>query len=272
MFEPGLSESTSPVENSNIVLQFVRHGDHDISDKNIGSREYPLMAESKDRLLELKKELGINPDTTVGWAGDNKRSIDTVGILVNPEESKEISNLNKKFKIVVAPELLYKMDSNFKSFKDYLGLSIEQKNLFRVVVEHSDSFKKETGYDFTSYADMYQVIAEYIDRYVSILEKWEKVSFKYNTDSLYRVFCANEYFYASFRSKMEEVLHGKEARDNYVDWYEKNFERNEERKYEEQSLSISRDQNKRVVLNIKDPYGEISFRKEDLSMIIKKES
>ena len=256
-------------ENPNIILQFVRHGDHDISDKTRENKDLPLLDESKERIRVLKKTLVIDSNTAVGYSGDNKRSIDTVKILVDPEESKEISDLERDYKIVTDHNLLYKMNANFRAFKDYLGLPEEQKKLFKVVVEYSEAFKKETGYDFTSYADMCNVVADYILRYVNILEKWEKVSFKYDTKSLFRIFCSNEYFYSSFRSKVEEVLFGEQAREKYVTWYENNFERNETRKYEEQSVTISRDKNNIISINLKDSYGEVSFSLEQLLMIKK---
>ncbi|MFA6050375.1 MAG: hypothetical protein WC761_04230 [Candidatus Paceibacterota bacterium] len=254
-------------ENPNIVMQFVRHGDHDDSNKSIPTKDYPLLDESKETLRTLRETLGIDHNTALAWSGDNKRSIDTSKIIVNEKETKEVSDLEESFKIRLDPYLLYKMDGNFKAFKDYLGLSAEQKKLFRVVVEKSDAFKKETGYDFTSYADMCNAVADYVLRYVDILEKWEKVSFKYDTNSLFRVFCANEYFYASFRAKVEQVLFGEAAREKYVAWYESNFERNEERKHEEQSVTISRDADKATLISLKDSYGEVAFGVDQLSEI-----
>jgi|SRR3989344_1304395 len=254
-------------ENSNIILQFVRHGDHDISDKSRANKDLPLLDESKKRLRALKKTLGINSSTTVGFSGNNLRSIDTTEVLVSPDESKEILDLEKDFKVKVDLNLLYKMDANFKAFKNHLGLSDAQKKIFRAVVEHSDSFKKETGYDFTSYADMCNVITDYVLRYIEILEKWEKVSFKYDTKSLLRVFCANEYFYSSFRSKVEEVLFDEQAKEKYIIWYENNFERNETRKHEEQSVTISRDENNIILIKLKDSYSEVTFTLEQLLMI-----
>lgn len=254
-------------ENPNIILQFVRHGDHDISDKTKENKDLPLLDESREKIRALKKTLGIDSNTAVGYSGDNKRSIDTVKILVNPEESREISDLERDYKVVADHNLLYKMNANFKAFKDYLGLPVEQKKLFRVIVEYSEDFKKDTGYDFTSYADMCNVVVDYVLKYVNILEKWGKLSFKYDTKSLFRIFCANEYFYSSFRSKVEEVLFGKQAREKYVTWYENNFERNEVRKYEEQSVTISRDENNMILINLRDSYGEVKLNLEQLLMV-----
>lgn len=256
-------------ENSNIILQFIRHGGHDMSDKTKANKDLPLLDESREGLCALKKTLGIDSNTAVGYADDNKRSIDTVKILVNPEESREISDLERDYKVVVDPNLLYKMDANFRAFKDYLGLPEQQKKLFRVVVERSDTFKKETGHDFTSYADMCSVVVGYVLRYINIFKKWEKISFKYDTKSLFRIFCSNEYFYSSFRSKVEEVLFGEEAREKYVSWYENNFERNETRKHEEQSVTISRDENNIILINLKDSYSEVTFNLEQLLMMKK---
>ena len=256
-------------ENSNIILQFVRHGDHDISDKSRANKDLPLLDESKKRLRVLKKTLGINSSTAVGFSGNNLRSIDTTEVLVSPDESKEILDLERDFKVKIDLNLLYKMDANFKAFKNHLGLSDAQKNIFRAVVEHSDSFKKETGYDFTSYVDLCNVITDYVLRYIEILEKWEKVSFKYDTKSLFRVFCANEYFYSCFRSKVEEVLFGEQAKEKYIAWYENNFERNEIRKHDEQSATISRDANNNILINLKDSYGEVTFSLDQLLMIKK---
>ena len=254
-------------ETSNIILQFARHGGHDLSHGVKTPNDFPLLEQSKETLRALKKNLGIDSNTAVGWSGDNTRSMDTTKILVHPEESREISELEKDYKVVADPSLLYKMDANFKAFKDHLGLPKEQKKIFRAVVEHSDAFKKETGYDFTSYADMCNVIIDYVLRYIEILEKWEKVSFKYDAKSLFRVFCANEYFYSSFRSKVEEVLFGEQAKEKYISWYESNFERNEVRKHEEQSATISRDENNNVSIKLKDSYGEVAFDLDQLLMI-----
>lgn len=254
-------------EKPNIILQFARHGDRDLSDKTKSPEESPLSEESKKTLHALKKTLGIDSSTAVGLSGNNKRSVDTTKILVNPEESSEVSSLEKDFKVSVVPNLLYKMNANFKAFKDYLKLPDDQKKLFRVVVEQSDDFKKKTGYDFTSYADMCTAIADYIFKYVNILKRWEDISFKYNTKSLFRVFTANEYFYSSFRSKVEEVLFGEQARENYILWYENNFERNEDRKHEEQSATISRDPNGVILIHLNDSYGEVTFNLDQLLMI-----
>ena len=47
-------------ENSNIILQFVRHGDHDISDKSRANKDLPLLDESKKNVLNRTSFLGDN--------------------------------------------------------------------------------------------------------------------------------------------------------------------------------------------------------------------
>lgn len=254
-------------EKSEIKMEFVRHGDHDQFNQTLDNKDLPLVDESTQRIQALRENLGINPDTSVAWSGDNKRSIDTCNILLNTQEQDEVEKLEKNYKIAVDPNLLYKRSANFKDFKEYLGLPEEQKKVFRAIVEHSEDFKRETGSDFTSYADLCNVVVDYVIRYTRILDRWEKISFKYSTRSLFRIFCANEYFYSSFRSLIELASGGKEARDEYVNWYEDNFERNEERKHEEQSVTISRNDDKLVSIVIKDSYGEINIGLDQLMRI-----
>ncbi len=255
------------IEGPKIKMEFVRHGDHDQSDRTLEDRDMPLLDESKKRLQELRKTLNINPDTSVAWSGNNKRSIDTCNILINPRAEEEIESLENNYKIATDPDMLYKKSANFKDFKDYLGLPVEQKKVFRAIVEHSEEFKRATGSDFTSYADMCHVVLDYVIRYVRILERWEKISFKYTTQTLFRIFCANEYFYSSFRSIVELLLGGNQARDSYVSWYETQFERNEERKHEEQSVTISRNDDGHVSIVIKDSYGEVNLSLNQLFAI-----
>ena len=51
--------------------------------------------------------------------------------------------------------------------------------------------------------------------------------------------------------------------------YENNFERNETRKHEEQSVTISRDENNIILINLKDSYSEVTFNLEQLLMMKK---
>ena len=251
-------------EDPKIVLQFVRHGDSDNSDKSLRPDDLPLTNESKFVISNLKKTLKLNKETTVGWSGDNVRSKDTVKILVNSGELDEILDLESKFKSAVDNKLLYKMDPNFKSFKEYLGLPVEQKKLFRVVVNYSDKYSAESGVNLTTYSDMYKIVADYIIKYIKIIKKWERVHAKYDTNTMFRIFCANEYIYSSFRARLTEIMFGKISKEEYIDWYEKNFERDEVRKYEEQCVVITHNEKDEVVVNLKDPYGELSFGREQL--------
>ncbi|MCX6717456.1 MAG: hypothetical protein NTU76_02160 [Candidatus Taylorbacteria bacterium] len=254
-------------ERPDIKMEFVRHGDHDQYNQILENKDLPLVDESIEKLRELRETLGIKPETTAAWSGDNKRSIDTCNILLNHQEQDEIEGLEKNYKIAIDPNLLYKKNANFKDFKDYLGLPEEQKKVFRAIVEHSEEFKRATGSDFTSYADLCNAVVDYVIKYTRVLDRWEKISFKYSTQSLFRIFCANEYFYSSFRSLVELVLGGNEARDKYVSWYEDNFERNEDRKHEEQSVTISRNNVGLISIVIKDSYGEISINLDQLTII-----
>ena len=255
------------IEKPAIKMEFVRHSEHDQSDQTLENKDWPLLDESAQNLRELRETLGINPETAVAWSGDNKRTIDTCNILINPRELEEIESLERNYKVAVDPNLLYKKNANFKDFKTHLGLPEEQKKVFRAVVEHSEEFRRATGSDFTSYADMCNVVVDYVIKYTHILERWEKISFKYSTQSLFRVFGANEYFYASFRSIVELALGGNQARDNYVSWYEENFERNEERKHEEQSVTISRNNDGCISIVISDSYGEVSIGLDQLMKV-----
>ena len=67
---------------------------------------------------------------------------------------------------------------------------------------------------------------------------------------------------------MIEVVFGKAEQEKFLDWYVENFERDEDRKYEEQSVSIEKNENE-VLFKLKDPYGELVFNKEILLELLK---
>jgi len=250
-----------------INLQFVRHGDPDRSDPSAHPDTYPLTETSKEGLRTLRDQLDINPDTTIGFHGDNLRSKQTIEALVRPDSAEEQEFEKLNYKARLDDDLLYKINGNFTAFKEYLGVQPSNKILFRLIKDKSDDFKNESGLDFTAYQDMVDIVCDYILKYTHVLSSWKKVSDKYSTAQLSRLFCANEYFYPSFRTAITHAKLGAEAAEAYVVWFEKNIERNEDRKHDECSVIIREDESGAVVLTIHDTYGDLECTPDDILTI-----
>ncbi len=231
------------------------------------SDAYPLTPESKEELQALREKLALKPETSIGFHGNNLRSKQTIEALVRPDSAEEQEFEKLNYKARLDDDLLYKINGNFTAFKEYLGVEPSNKILFRLIKDRSDDFKRESGLDFTAYQDMVDIVCDYILKYTHVLPNWKKVSDKYSTAQLSRLFCANEYFYPSFRTAITQAKLGDEAAEAYVVWFEKNMERNEDRKHDECSVIIREDESGALVLTIHDTYGDLECTPDDILTI-----
>lgn len=254
-----------------IKIDFIRHGAYDSSDLNIKESECPLTVEGREEVKKIKERVSVEKDQTVSFSGNNFRSLaSTISVadLADPsfvgiENIEEAINTKK---IVQDSELLYRFLGNFAQFKESVGIPKEQKKLFRAVVQFSDKYKQETGSQMTAYKDMREKVAKMVLRYIVAFQNWEKISHKYKNETMFRLVCANEYFYASFRYRITEIVFGEEEAKKYLDWYESEYERNEGLKISEQSFSIIR-KGVDIEIVLKDVYGEVVFNDNKLLQV-----
>ncbi len=122
----------SPENESNIKLHFVRHGDPDRT-ANIPVKDFPLLEESKVDIDNLRNDMKISHNTALGFSGDNKRSIDTVEILVSSKEKSvddKIEAFKKKFKVrVLLFNSGYIVDGYFETWSKVLELGWGSENI-----------------------------------------------------------------------------------------------------------------------------------------------
>lgn len=256
---------------SKIKIDFVRHGSYDSNQPGVPERDYMLTDSGRKEVEKIKERIAVGKDQTVSFSGNNIRSLTSVVSIADLADPnfvgiEDVREAIDRRRVVSDPELLYRFLGNFSKFKADIGIPREQKKLFRAVVEHSDKYKKETGSEMTTYKDMREKVAKIILRYVIALQSWEKVSHKYKNSTMFRLVCANEYFYACFRYRITEIVLGKEEAEKYMDWYEKEYERNEGLKVTEQSFSIMR-KDSVVDILLKDIYGELSFADDKLFQV-----
>ncbi len=241
-----------------IQLDFIRHDNPDRT-KEVLRDELPLSESSID-ILQKKAEEHMTPEgQSLGFTMGNKRSRETTNILVTGEKE------DNRFRVKSDTELEYKVDWNFFEFKRIIGIPKDKHNIFKEIVEHSDQVKEEYNLDFTAYMDMVNKVKTILFKYKSVSQSWSKISKKYDDPGLYRFFCANEYFYPSFRSWVTEQLLGDEEFKKYIKWYSENFERNEDRKHEQCSVTLELDPSiGKIIFTLKDPFGTLTFNEEIL--------
>lgn len=255
----------------NIKIDFIRHGSYDSSRQDVLESEYPLTDIGRKEVREIKERVAVEKGQTVSFSGNNLRSLTSVVSAANLADPNfvgilDVNNAIDQKRLVQDPELLYRFLGNFLKFKTDLGIPKEQKKLFRAVIQYSDKYKKETGSEMTTYKDMREKVAKIILKYVIALQSWEKVSPKYKNPTMFRLVCANEYFYACFRFRITELVLGQEEAEKYMNWYEKEYERNENLKLTEQSFSVIRKDNLVEVI-LKDVYGELRFTDDKLFQV-----
>ena len=256
---------------SKIKIDFIRHGSYDSSDLSVPESDYPLTNEGREEIRKIKERVSVERDQTVSFSGNNFRSLaSTVSVADLSDPSyvgiNSVEDAIDKKKVVVDPDLLYRFLGNFAQFKESIGVPKEQKKLFRAVIQYSDKYKQETGSQMTAYKDMRDKVAKIVLRYVTAFQNWEKLSHKYQNPTMFRLVCANEYFYACFRYRITEIVSGEDEAKKYMEWYENEYERNEGLKITEQSFSIVR-KGKDLEIILKDMYGEICFTDDKLFQV-----
>lgn len=260
-----------------IDLYFIRHGEHNTETDNSFEKDQLTdqgIAECRNIGLAIFEEQNLFAFTI-----NNRRSTATVMIAMDPDleyerESHEefFKKSYQKGKIRFLESMAYISEGD-KRFFDGLKEAFYNKQTLRFLVNQSDSYREESGIPISSYSTMAFDVSRIILKYYEICNSWKPSNLNQGEKHKFsRLFCAREFIYPSFRSKLIELLLGSKERDRYVDWYTDNKEWQSKSREDISKISIevvdSQNNGTNARIYLKDDYGEIMFGKEELEAII----
>jgi len=238
------------------------------------SPDRPLTEIGEQESREIGENIRVNPDQTVGYSGDIIRSVATTLLAMNPDLDERV-NLEGKIKeylergrIRKDPALLYHNPSANPEFQKALDQATHEGHVFDFLVHESDEFAKESGVEISTHSNMVRAAGSIVSRYMSVLDNWDKVSSKYQDKELYRVFCAKEYIFPSFRAEMTRHVAGDEEMERYIQWYDENIEGNKDKRTETARVHLVVE-NGDYSFYLEDSFGKLPFSKEDIMNILK---
>jgi 8-oxo-dGTP pyrophosphatase MutT (NUDIX family) len=225
-------------KNSNISLFWLRHGEHDES-SSLPDKERPLTQNGVNETSTLRGKLTIKQSNTVAFVANNQRSIQTAKILIEGDFKAKHSILNT---------LTYGSLQD-QDFNNALIVAMKQKRLLSFLYNESDAFLKTTKFNISTGKTMSQDVASIIEKYIKMyIRRGDGLAI-----SLNRLFIAREYIYPNFRAKLTEIIHGYEAAQDYINWYENNLEFTDKGRQQISHVSIQNGK-----LYIEDEFGILS--------------
>jgi hypothetical protein len=247
---------------SEAQLIFIRHGQHEQGSGFSDPSGLTDLGRQEARNVGLS--LSIDLTRTKALSVDNVRSLATIALALLPRTPDDqimdtVTSLKNQGTLLPTAALSY-LPIRDKAFESQLSSAFSDGAALKFLVDHSDEYRLRHDEEMSSYSTLSFEVASAI--------KYFYDKFQADTD-FYRLFCGREFVYACFRAKLIEGVEGRDARDNYIEWYSRTVERSSTAREDVASLLFSRDQAGEVIFKLTDDYGETFFQLEDIEEIIK---
>jgi hypothetical protein len=231
-------------------LFFVRHGEH-------GGEVSALTEQGKDEMLEVGENIGSN-DTVIVFYPPGERFVKSAQIILGEKDSE--------YKRKEVRQLSYmKIDTSTPYYKSLID-SIRAKRCLEFHILQSDGYIRESGENISSYTTMAALTSRLLLKYIDIQNRLPED----RRVDIQRVFCAREFVWACFRSKIIEIKNGRDEMFRYLEWYTNTQEGNPDAR---KSIArvFSGDLYKNGVIKISDVYGDEEFTIDELNLILQQE-
>jgi len=231
-------------------LFFVRHGEH-------GGEGAILTEQGKGEMFEVGENISPN-NTVVVFHPPGERFVESAQVILGEQDSE--------YKRKEVRQLSYmKMDTSTPYYKNLID-SIRAKRCLEFHILHSDDYIKESGVHISSYTTMSALTSRLLLKYIDIQNRLREDRMV----DIQRVFCAREFVWACFRSKIIEIKNGRDEMFRYVEWYTNTQEGNPDAR-----KSVARvffgDPYENGVIKISDIYGDEEFSISELNLILQQE-
>lgn len=248
-------------------LIFFRHGQH------LTIEDGGLNEEGIKEMRALGESFAVNEMQSIAFYANNLRTFTSALLTLYPDIDsgsleKIAKNTNIRNKVKELSSLTYKSIREGE-FKEGLANAVTQNKVLRFLVHKSDAYAVHTA-EASTYKNISYNMAGLIRKYVRVGEAWKNLNERkeFEDKNLYRLFCGREFIFATFRACLTEAVLGKEARDSFLDNYERADTDENRRNIIRISITLADDNSANLVLD--DGYGKLFFDTYVLDAIMEK--